>query len=265
MYAVELATPCRQGRLIITRETVRLERRQALGRHPRWTAARADIVGASIAREPGTVYLLICEGDGTTHRVDPLVSSDALRIIELLGYAAGVSSVLSGGANTQQKVRMPCAGGRAELDGGWLIYRPRLPWRRSTTWTLSLDQILGVSSVTRPGTRMLHDLAIHTSDGRAHVLRRLRPEHALTLSRLCGHLYAALPAEPKSQREALDYHITSTPRTLPANLPAPVAVEPPAQPTRKRRPKHRGVQRDLDDLWTQQRSATDRFRPLAGA
>lgn len=279
MDAVQLATPCRQGRLLITRDTVTLTRRHALGHRPWWMVARAHVVGASVAREPGVVYLLICTGDGAARRVDPLASADALRVVDMLGYAAGVSPFLSGAASAQSAVKMPCAGGHVALAGGRLTFHPLFPWRRATAWALPLDQILGASSVTRIGPHRLHDLAIHSMDGKVYALRRLRPEHALDLSRLCGHLYAALPAEPKSQREALEYHITAKPRPLPVGLPPPITITPPRQaqtqyqarqqsqrtPPHPQPPKRRGVQRELDDFWSQQRSATDRFRPLAGA
>lgn len=259
VHTMQLATRCRQGRLVITSKTVSLRRRHSLRRRPLWMVERTQVVGASIAREPGVVCLRICTGDGASRRVDPLVPVDALRVVALLGYAIGVSPALC--SDTQglpAAVKMPCAGGRAELEGSRLTFRPRLPWHQSHAWTLSLDQILGVSSTLRPGARMLHDVAIHATDGGIYVLRRLRPEHAFALSRLCGHLYAALPVEPKSQREAIEFHITTPLRSVSA--PVPLAIEP-----SKRRTKRRRLQRELDDFWSQQRSASDRFRPLAGA
>lgn len=258
MHTVQLAVLCREGRIVITPEGVSLARRHSLRRRPKWTASRAEVAGASITREPGAVCLTICVSGAAPHRVHPLFPADALRVIELLGYTSGAAFVLPSATDKRQKVQMPCAGGHAELTSQQLAFRPRLPWRSAWAWTLSLAEVSGASTVMRPGTSRLHDLAIHTADGRTFALRRLRPEHALALSRQLGHLYAALPAEPKSQREALEYHIIAKPRVLPALEQFDIA---PPQPQRKRGK----VQRELDDFWSQQRSAGSRLRPLPGA
>lgn len=257
MHAVLLAVQCREGRLVITPEAVYLARRHSLRRRPKWEAERTEVAGASITREPRAVRLTICACDGTPRHVHPLRPSDTLRVVELLGYA-DATAILPSIADTRQIARMPCAGGHIELTSQQLTFRPRLPWRSSHAWTLARAEVSGVSTIMRPGTRMLHDLVIHTTGGGIFVLRRLRPEHALALSRLLGHLYAALPAEPKSQREALEYHVVAKPRARP--IPDEIAIAPP-----RPRTKRRNVQRELDHLWRRQRGAGGHYRPLPGA
>lgn len=254
---VQITTPCRQGRLVITNETVSLVSQRWLRGRARWSVARENVAGASVLREPGVVGLAICTTDGVIHCVDPLLPGDALRVVAELGYAGGGSPALSASAEPRHVIRMACAGGRAELGADGLSYHPRLPWRQARAWTLPLDQIAGASSSTRPGVRMLHDLAIHTTDGRVFALCRLRPDHALALARLFGHLYAALPTEPTSQREAIEYHITTKPQTL--LPPASIEIEP-----SRRQAKQRKLERELDDFWKQQRGATNGYHPLPG-
>lgn len=256
--AEQLAAACRQGKLVITTGSVSLTPRRTLRNRPGWMVERERVVGVSIARKPRSVCLRICTDDGISHLVDPLISSDALRVVDLLGYAPGVSPVLSMHSLMDRPVKMPCAWGHAELTDTQLTFRPLLPWHRERSWSVVLDDIVGASNTTPPGTRMLHDLAIHTTGGQVYVLRRLRPQHALALTQRCGHMYAALPAEPKSQREALEYHITTKSRSIAAS--GPLAIEP-----ARRQAKPRRVQRELDDFWNQQRRSTDRFRPLADA
>lgn len=253
VHAVQLVVPCRQGRLVITPETVSLLARRSLRSRVRWSAVRKDVAGASVTREPGVVGLVICTAHGVERRVDPRFPGDALRVIELLGHAVGGASSLSAGSTSRHAVRMPCSGGYVVLAEERLSYHPRLPWRQVRGWALPFAAIAGASSTTRPGPRLLHDVAIHTTDGRVFALCRLRPHHALALARIFGHLYAALPAEPKSQREAVEYHITT--KLLASSAPVPLAIEP-----ARRRAKQRKLERELDDFWSQQRGATSRYR-----
>lgn len=258
MHAIQLAVLCREGRLVITRESVSLFRRHSLRRRPKWTVARADVPGACVMRRPSTVYLTISAIGCQPRFLRPLHPVDALRVVELLGYAAGASPALYVNPAVAEFVALPCAGGRALFTGERLTFSPRLPWRRARTWTLSFAEVSGAGSSTRPGTRMLHDLIIHTTDGRIFTLNRLRPEHALALLRLFGNQYAALPTEPTSRREALEHHTLAKPRPLSA--PEQVAIASP-QP----QAKPREIQRELDDLWSRQRGLDGHYyHPLPG-
>lgn len=259
MHAIQLAVQCREGRLVITRESVSLYRRHSLRRRPKWTVARVDVAGAGVIRRPDAVYLTLSAINCQPRFLRPLYPAHALRVVELLGYAASASPALSSRSGVARSVAMPCAGGHVLFTGERLTFNPRLPWRRAHSWSLALAEISGAGSSMRPGARMLHDLIIHATDGRIFTLSRLRPEHSLALLRLLGHLYAGLPVEPAQQREALEYHMLV--RQHPLSAPEQVAIAPP-QP----QPKHGKIQRELDDLWSQQRGLSGHYyRPLPGA
>ncbi|MGH2515738.1 MAG: hypothetical protein ACRDHP_08785 [Ktedonobacterales bacterium] len=245
---------CHKGWFVLTDEYASLLPRGTLRRKPRWFIQRATIAGVSLRRDLAgyTVSIRTQSGhDLPLTRVHPL---DALRLAKLLGYAAAPLTQARGSPAGQQSVaRAYCQGGRIEFSGKTLAFIPALRVRRAASWEVAIDRISGVSCLRQPGPRMLHDVEIHTRNGRTLQVRRVRPDAALRLLDALGYIPGSLPEQPLDQRDALEMQFAipdhddedEAPPGLPAirtGTNAPIA--------------QRSVRRDLDDLWARQRTTS---------
>lgn len=250
--STEIRMACHHGWLVLSDERVSLVHRRSLRRKPLWTVQRAAVAGASLRREPEGYTVSVRTRAGKELPVVRLHPADALRVVKLLGYApALLSPALDTPAQRDSVSRVRCKGGRIEVSRDAIAFVPGLiRLGRVTPWRLKRDRISGVACLRLPGTRLLHDLELHTMDGRTLRVRKVRPEAALRLLHLIGYVPGTLPQQPVMQREALETHFFTGEADE-----APEKITP-ATKTRSNRARRQAVLRDLDELWAQQRSAS---------
>lgn len=190
---VHLETTTRQGQLLITEEMVMLRPRAAKHRAA-LTFPRARITGASSYRAGIGRTMVLHVSDGSTLRLDEVPARDALAVVALLGYARMLlpQSERAGWERKAFATRQ----GRLQVTSDTVLLRSRINPFAKPHWQAPRTQVTGISSRRAPGTRMGHEVRLHTTDGEVLNLGSLSPDRTIALTRTLGHI-AALPEVPE--------------------------------------------------------------------
>lgn len=248
----EIRMTCHKGWLVLTDERVSLLPWQVPRRKPLWSIQRAAVAGASLRSEPEGYTVLLHTRGGRELPVPRLHPIEALRLVKLLGYSPAMPSAPVGTPKLQNNfARVRCKGGYLHLNRSTVVFVPHIGLgiglHRAAPWRIARDRISGVSCQLQEGAHMLHNLELHTLDGRTLVVEHVHPKAALHVMDLLGWVPGRLPEQPQVQREAIALHFfglhsgDAQAKSMPAILFS------------RTRAARRVVRRKLDKLWERQR------------
>jgi hypothetical protein len=183
-------TVCKQGRLVITRDRVALQRGRAGRGRATWTLPRSTVSGMSSQLAGSNCELIIHTQGGrrfTLHGVAPV---DTLKSVALLGYVQSSERQWYPGPSLPAMYR--CKGGQIELAAEHIALRPRF-FKRRRAWSLAREEVTGVSLCRLRSMGLLHDLVIYTRTGAAHTVERVPAPDALGLTRTLGFAPQSAP------------------------------------------------------------------------
>lgn len=198
---VQLELACAQGRLIITTERVRFYSGAWLRRGKGWWVARSSISGATTFSDADGQRLTIFTRGGKVWEASRVSPMDALRTVNLLGYASIGPASHPAKLNAHTPTTIKCRTSMLEIGSDRVSLRPRFGLHRHTRpWTVARGVVSGVSCVGVDHAGLLRSLAVYTSGGTALPIDGVSPADTRRIVETLG-AFGSLTAVRESEPE----------------------------------------------------------------
>lgn len=196
---VQLELACAQGRLVITTERVRFYSGAWLHRGKGWWVARSSISGATTFSDADGQRLTIYTRGGKAWEATRVSPMDALRTVNLLGYASVGLASRPASRNAHAPTTIKLRTSMLEIGSDRVSLKPRFGLHRHThPWTVARAVVSGVSCVGVDHAGLLRSLAVYTSGGTALPIDGVSPADTRRIVETLG-AFGSLSAAPEPE------------------------------------------------------------------